>query len=202
MIDFVHALAKTFSLLNFAFKLTQCILIYLISTEEQFWRWVTTPPPAAGNRSLKAKLASETSPPTLNPVWAQSRWCFFDGALGGNGNAHAYKCWCCGHGRLIKVPHLYLRGHSKFAKSQPQLLLPSALPQTLNLFAMDCSILWALSGVLVWALLPKQYALYTSNLQSRESRDGLPALQISDKSIKICTHCTYRMKTKFFWQNI
>ena len=58
-------------------------------------RRVTTPPPDADNRSLKAKLTSETSQPT------QSRMSLdhVDGALG---NAHAYKRWCCGRGGPIQ----------------------------------------------------------------------------------------------------
>ena len=53
-------------------------------------------------------------------------------AIGRNGKAHAYKRWCCGHGRPIQVSYMDLSGHG--ASFQLQLLLPSALPHTLNLF--------------------------------------------------------------------
>ena len=43
--------------------------------------------------------------------------------LGCNGSVHAKKCWCCGRGRPIQVPYLYLRGHGNLANKMHCILI-------------------------------------------------------------------------------
>ena len=123
-----------------------------------------------------------------------------DSALGNNCNANKYKTlvlwvWQAYPG-IVHVPE---RAWSEFGKSQLQLLSLSALVQT-PILPMQWSVRSYGRRVACLCELSCKNGVPSRLQICNRERVGMgpPTLQISDKSVKICSHRAYRTKMEYF----
>ena len=175
------------------------------------WRVIQKPgpPPDADNRSLKAKLTSEMSQPmhkcsipyelnyingssTTHLVAMAMHTCTSTGIVDIAGLLRYRTCTWAGIKRVCKESTTATIAISVSSNFKP------ILNGLFNLMGIEWRICMRSPAETVFALYFK-YAIERERERERERVGmGPPTLQISDKSVKICSNCTYQMKESGF----